>query len=347
MAFYDDEPRHLDLDDLVEAAEANPLLRRVDALCDARAWDDLVELARRCREAYERGKQLWPIAEHIDYRLALEAPPAYAASVLTPAAGRFAFGPLTEVAASTHTFDELAPHLPSPQVAGVVAAERVLRGEVLTGRPEAHAEVLELPMLLEAWEPRYMLATYKAHEIQAPSPEVAQLTAEGSAADAPPIDDDELHRALLDLAGTWVTDSGGRTAAAVVEGGVAAAIGGLGVQSFLIGEIDPREALALMAWAAASGGAHGRRRGAAAGRSAAWWAATELTDLDWPPDPDELAREMGRLRWYRWEPHEMTVPLPGALRGASGGWNLHLAVEDPDDGWSAAIAAEDRSDEGS
>src|SRR5437588_290939 len=252
MAFSDDEPRQLDLDDLVEAAEANPLLRRVDALCDARAWDDLVELARRCREAYERGKQLWPIAEHIDYRLALEAPPAHAASVLTPAAGRFAFGPLTEVAASTHTFDELEPYLPSPQVAGVVAAERVLRGEVLTGRPEAHAEVLELPMHLEAWEPPYMLATYKAHEIQAPSPEVAQLTTEGSAAAAAPIDDDEL------------------------------------------------------------------------------------TGLDWPPDPDELAREMGCLRWYRWEPHEM-----------SGGWNLHLAVEDPDDGWSAAIAAEDRSEESS
>ena len=28
----------------------------------------------------------------------------------------------------------------------------------------------------------------------------------------------------------------------------------------------------------------------------------------------------------------------------TGGRNLHLAVEDPDDGWSAAIAAEDRSD---
>ena len=64
---------------------------------------------------------------------------------------------------------------------------------------------------------------------------------------------------------------------------------------------------------------------------------------------------MDRLRWYRWEPHELTVPLSGAsrgatvpqsgaLRGASGGWNLHLAVEDPDEGWSAAIAAEDRSE---
>src|SRR5205085_1752381 len=253
MAFSDDEPRQLDL---VEAAEANPLLRRVDALCDARAWDDLVQLARRCREAYERGKQLWPIAEHIDYRLALEAPPAYAASVLTPAAGRFAFGPLTEVAASTHTFDELEPHLPTPQVAGVVAAERVLRGEVLAGRPEAHAEVLELPMCIEAWEPSYPLATYRSHEIEAPSPEVGQLSAEG--------------------------------------------------------------------------------RGAAAGRSAAWWAAAELAGLDWPPDPAELAAEIAHLRWHRWEPPELT-----------GGWNLHLAVEDPEEGWSAAIAAEDRSEAGS
>jgi hypothetical protein len=40
----------------------------------------------------------------------------------------------------------------------------------------------------------------------------------------------------------------------------------------------------------------------------------------------------------------MAVPLPGALMGASVGWNLHLAVEDPDEGWSAAIAAEDRSE---
>src|ERR1700704_5375142 len=166
MAYYDEEPRPLDLDDLVEAAEANPLLRRVDALCEARAWDDLVELARRCREAYERGKQLWPIAEHIDYRLALEASAPYAASVLTPAAGRFAFGPLTEVAASTHTFDELAPYLPSPQVAAVGAAKGVLRGEVLTGRPEAHPGVMELPMRLEAWEPPYALPTDKSPENQ-------------------------------------------------------------------------------------------------------------------------------------------------------------------------------------
>ncbi len=334
MEYDDDQPRVPNLDDLVEAAEPNPLLRRVDALCESRSWDELVALARRCREAYERGKQLWPIAEHIDYRLALEAPARYAAEVLTPSAGRFAFGPLTEVAASTHTFDELAPHLPSPQVAGVVAAERVLRGEILAGRPDAHAEVLELPMRLEPWEPPYPVATYKAHEIEAPAPETTAVTGEGTPGEGEPIDDPELLRALLDLAAAWVTGSGGKAEAAVVDGDAAGAIGALGAGPYLIGRIDPREALALMAWAAGSGGAHGRRRGAAAGRSAAWWAATELSGLDWPVNPAELAEELARLRWFRWEPQE----LPG-------GWNLHLAVEDPDDGWSAAIAAEDHATE--
>src|SRR5207245_10005698 len=109
-------------------------------------------------------------AEHIDYRLALEAPPAYAAGVLSPEAGRFAFGPLTEVAASTHTFDDLAAHLPSPQVAGVVAAERVLRGEDLRGRPAAHPAVLELPMALQPWEPSYPLAVYRAREGERAAP---------------------------------------------------------------------------------------------------------------------------------------------------------------------------------
>src|SRR5438309_1977565 len=229
MAFYDDEPRPLGLDDLVEAAEANPLLRRVDELCDARAWDDLVELARRCREAYERGKQLWPIAEHIDYRLALEAPPRYAAAVLTPTAGRFAFGPLTEVAASTHTFDALVAHLPSPQVAGVVAAERVLRGEDLRGRPDAHAEVLELPMALQPWEPSYPLAVYRAHEVELASPEVTALTTLGRQEPGKPVEEPELTRSLLDLVAAWVTGSGARAEAAVVDGPAEAAIGASGV----------------------------------------------------------------------------------------------------------------------
>jgi hypothetical protein len=319
-------------DDLIEAAQPNPLLRRVDGLCSARAWDDLVELARRCREAVERGKQLWPIAEHIDYRLALEAPGPYAASVLTPEAGRFAPGPLTEVAASTHSFDELADHLASPQVTGVVAAERVVRGEDLRGRSDAHPEILELPLALQGWEPSYVVPVYKPDDIAVPSVELAPLSYEGRAAPGEPIDDPELSRSLLDLVATWVSSSNGRADVAVVDGPPAASIDALGEQSFLLGEIEAAQSLQLMAWAAASGGAYGRRRGAALGRSAAWWAVSMLGQLEWPPAPAELADRLANLRWYRWEP-----------RRPVGGWNLHLAFEDPRAGWSAAIAAEDRA----
>lgn len=325
-----DTPGAAPVDDLLEAAQPSPLLARVDGLCSSRDWDDLVELARRCREAYERGKQLWPIAEYIDYRLALEAPARYAAAVLTPTAGRFALGPLTEVAAFAHTFEELAPHVPSPQVAGVLAAERVLRGEDLTGHPGALAEVMELPLRLEPWEPAYALATYKASEMEAPMPDVAALTEEAQGLPAEVFDEPEVSRALLDLVTTWLTGSSGRAEAVVAEGAAAGAIGALGARSYLVGAITPGEAMALMAWAGASGGAHGRRRGAAAGRSVAWWAAAALTDHPWPPDPAELAGDIARLRWFRWEPPWVT-----------GGWNLHLAVEDPEEGWGAALLAED------
>lgn len=318
--------------DLVEAAEPNPLLRRVDGLCGTRAWDELVELARRCREAVERGKQLWPVAEHIDFRLALEAPASYAAAALTRSAGRFAPGPLTEVAASTHPFDDLRPHLSTPQLLGVIAAERVLRGEDLRSRPDAHPEMFELPMALLPWEPQYPLATYHAGRVEVPSPPLPPVAAEITAVPGAAVDDPDLTRALLDLVAGWVSESAARADATVVAGPAPAAVAALGASSFRATEIAPGQALAWMAWAAASGGAHGRRRGAAAGRSSAWWAAAALCDLDWPPDPDVLSEELGRLRWYRWDP------------GRPGGWQLHLAVEDPAGEWAAAIAAEDRAE---
>lgn len=319
--------------ELVEAAQANPLLRRVDGLCAARQWDGLVELARRCREAVERGKQLWPIAENIDYRLALEAPPRFAAAVLTPNAGRFAFGPLTEVAASTRTFDQLCPFLKSPQVAGVVSAERAIRGEDLCAHAEAHPEIMELPLVLQSWEPEYIVPTYRSDKIIVPSVELAPLSRQVDAPGGEVIDDEELVRSLLDLVATWVDSSNGLAEAVSVDGNACAAVSALGEESFAIGEISPETALALMGWAGASGGAHGRRRGAAAGRSAAWWAMSTLCSLEWPPDPQELGEEIACLKWYRWEPLR---PL--------GGWSLNLAVEDPEGGWAAALGAEDRAE---
>jgi hypothetical protein len=322
-----------DIEDLLEAAEPNPLLFRVDAFVANRDWDGLVVLAERCRQAVERGKQLWPIAEHIDYRLALEAPGPYAAAVLGPDAGRFALGPLTEVAASTHSFNELANHIASPQTAGLVAAERVVRGEDLRSFPGTFQETVELPLVLSDWEPAYPLAVYRASKAVFPDPAVQPELAAGNPEPFELIDDEESRVALMGLVDVWVSQSNGTVEVSTVEGSASGAVTALGQEEFTIGEISPAEAVALMSWAAASGGAHGRRRGAAFGRFAAWWAGTILVDLEWPPDPSQLGETLSWLRWFSWKPAK-------TLKG----WNLHIAAASPE-GWAAAIAASDLVEE--
>lgn len=321
------------IDELLEAAEPNPLLFRVDALAGNRDWDGLVQLAKRCREAVERGKQLWPIAEHIDYRLALEAPGPYAAAVLGPDAGRFALGPLTEVAASTHSFSELADHIRSPQTTGFVAAERVVRAEDLTSIPGTYQETLEMPLVLSDWEPAYPLAVYRASKAVFPDPAVQSEFTEGSPEPFELINDEESRAALMGLVDVWVSQSNGAVEVKIVEGTAAGAVAALGHEEFRIAIITPAEAVAMMAWAAASGGAHGRRRGAAFGRFAAWWAGATLVDMEWPPDPSQLGEALSELDWFLWRPAK-------SLQG----WNLHLAVGSPE-GWAGAIAASDLIDE--
>src|SRR5262249_59833932 len=98
-----------------------------------RQWDRLVELRDRCEQAVARGRQLWPVAAHAEYRLALESPGRWAATMLVEGAGRFAPGPLPEVAASTHEWADLAPHAPNGPPSVLAAHERVVRGEDLIG----------------------------------------------------------------------------------------------------------------------------------------------------------------------------------------------------------------------
>jgi hypothetical protein len=319
------------LNELIEAADLNGLLRAVDGLCSARAWEDLLDLADRCEEAIERGKQLWPIAAHVDYRLALEAPGEYAARVLHPDVGRFSHGPLTEVVASSHRWEEIAPYIDTPQIAAYVAQERVLRGENLDGDEHAHAEVLELPLHLEPWEPTYTLATFRSDHVEVPEPwEPRTPMRPATPEPGRSLDEPELVEAWLDVVEPWTTESNGAAAAAVVEGDARAAAAVLGYGRIVIGALEPEEALQRIAWAAASGGAHGRRRGGAFGRLTAWYLGVQLTDLAWPPAPDELGREIARLRWHRWD-EEMEEQ----------GWILRLAVDDPEHGWAAAISATD------
>ncbi|HEX2049535.1 MAG TPA: DUF6183 family protein [Actinomycetota bacterium] len=319
------------LAELIEAADLNALLRAVDGLCAARAWDDLVELADRCEEAVERGKQLWPIADHVDYRLALEAPGEYAGQVLVPAVGRFSHGPLTEVAASTHTWAELADHVDFPQAAAYTAQERVLRGEVLDGDERAHPEIVELPLHLEPWEPTYALARFGPTYVEVAEPwDPAAPLAEADVVAGEPLDDPDVTEVLVDLVQPWTHESNGAARAVVVEGDAVAAASHLTYGTLRVGPLRADEALQRMAWAAASGGAHGRRRGAALGRFLAWYAAAVLGALPWPSDPGALGAAVGELRWYRWDEGE-----------PERGWVLRLAVEDRDHGWAAAVAATD------
>jgi hypothetical protein len=324
------------LESLVERGDLDELTREVDRRCDGQDWDGLVELASRCRAAVQRGKQLWPVASHIEYRLALEAPGRWAAACLQAGAGRFALGPLPEVAASRHRWSELAPHVPSTPAAAMAAQERVVRGEDLSADARAAdlPPVLDLPLVLLPWEPNYAVASYEADRIEAPYPTVqpGQAVPAGRIEAGEQLADPLTVAALADLTSVWTSASDGRSSAVAVDGGAAAAVRALGAPVPSLRPVSGSDALAVMAWAAASGGAHGRRRGAAAGRFAAWWALAALGGLvdDWPVPPVELGAVANELRWYLWDAGEPET-----------GWVLRLAVEDPEAGLAWAVAAVD------
>jgi hypothetical protein len=319
-------------EELVELGDLDELVRQVGRLVDSGDWDGLVDLRDRCRRAMERGRQLWPAASLAEYRLALDAPGRWAASVLEPGAGRFALGPLSEVAASTHRWEALAPHVPSTPQAALAAHERVVRDEDLTGDDRIDRQVLELPLVLEPWEPRYPVAEYKASEVDFGHPPAVDRWQHYEAEPALVVDDAEASRALVELATAWVTESNGRAEAVAVKGDATGALAALGAQHGRLAEVHAPHALAAMAWTAASGGAHGRRRGMASGRFSAWWALAALAGRldDWPVPPDELGAAAQRFRWYRWDVGEPET-----------GWSLRLAVEDPQRGRAWALSAID------
>jgi hypothetical protein len=322
------------LREAIEAGDLDELIILVNAFCLDAEWDLVEDLARRARAAFEeRGRQLWPAAAHADYRLALEAPARWAAATVEPGRGRFAPGPLTEVAASTHTWAELADHLPPGPLRGLVAQERVLRGEDL--RAEASLADSELPPVLQPWEPEYPLATYRPEGGEFPAPPLhpgPAVAVEPGAYKA--VDDEEARRALLDLAAAWTTESAGTAKAAAVVGDAQAAARALDIGVTSVARLEAPEALALAAWAAASGGAHGRRRGMAAGRFATWWALTVLAGLaeHWPPEPEELGQAVAEMSFFTFA-DETSPPT---------GWRLALVVEDPLEELAWAVWAVDR-----
>lgn len=321
--------------DVLEAIEANDparLIRLIDGMCSSRSWDDLVDLAFRCRRAVDSGKQLWGVAYHADYRLALEGPAEYAAAVAATGGGGFTLGPLTEVAAMHHTWQDLEPHLPEGTTRTLIAHERVVHGENLAHVTGIDCRLLDIPLELAHWEPRYATAAYRSDRANHPTPPAPPLMKRDLDAGGIVLDHPEETEALLALTDTWTTESNGRSEAVAVEGSALEAIGALGPRSTRIAEVGLGEAVAWMAWAAASGGAHGKRPGAAAGRFAAWWAIAALGNLldPWPPDPEELGEAGKSIRWYLWDD-----------LAPSTGWSLRIAAEDPEEGLAWALSASD------
>jgi len=321
-----------DIRELIEASDLDGLVRHADALVARRDWPGLVEMGDLCREATERGKQVWGAAHFSEFRLALDAPAEFALPVLKPGAGRFALGPLWEVAASTHTWAELST-IEDPALRALIAHERLLRGDDI-GDVALDRTVVDVPNELAPWEPQYPVAVYKSDRADFPELEVLSPSSWVELPhDAGPTNaEDAPVRTLLDLVEPWLESSNGRGEGVAVDGTGLDAIRALGPRRVRYEAISLQQAMAVMTWTGASGGAHGRRRGSPVGRALAWWALAVLSGLDddWPIEATELGEAGGELRWYIWDPGDQV-----------GGWHFHLAVEDPDDGLAWAVTAVD------
>jgi hypothetical protein len=209
-----------------------------------------------------------------------------------------------------------------------------------------------MPVELLSFEPTYCLAKYHKHSIEVTEPwDPRQPMALVQSRPTDELDEPELTEALLELVTPWLTESNGIARAVVVEGDAVAAVSCLTGDEFRIGPLTTEEALQRMAWAASSGGAHGRRRGAALGRFTSLYTGALITDLAWPPTFDELGDGLGELNFCRWEEDSAPPKAVAEVRSdrppddpaasSSGGWLLHLAIEDPEQGWAAAISATD------
>lgn len=327
-------PTDRSLSSLIAANDLDEILREIDAICARRDWDALRDLRDRCDRALDRGFQLWPASHHAAYRLALEAPGEWAATVLEDGAARFAPGPLPEVAAQWHDWADLEPWVPHGPAAALALHERVVRGEDLRGAPLPGPDPLELPLELQVWEPVYPVAEYRSDGARFPSPPVPEFRSQPVAMPSRPFDDPDACAALLALVRGWTDGSAATARAVAVDGDAAGAVANLDPGVSRMARITGAEALAWMGWAAACGGAHGRRRGAATGRMDAWLAVAAISGLDgWPVDPDELGAALGLLDWWLWEP---STPVSG--------WSLHLAVDDGETGEAWALAAHDPAD---
>lgn len=321
------------LSPLIESSDLAGLTRHIDGVCSRRDWAELVDLRDRCEEAVERGKQVWAIAQFAEYRLALEAPveASFAAGVFADGKGRFALGPLWEVAASTHPWTDFLPFDIPPTVKTMIGHERAIRGDSVAAT-DIDPHVLTVPVTIQRWEPAYPVAKYTSDRAVFPD-DIFDIDMEWTdlAEAGDPQDEDGVCHAMMELVKPWWEDSLGKSEAITVDGTIEEAIRALGPQRARIADVDAATAMEAMVWAGASGGGHGRRRGTPTGRAGAWWVLLEALGYEDPPeDLGVLGEEADEMRWVLWDPGDRI-----------GGWNLHIGIEDPDDGIAWILSAVD------
>lgn len=318
------------LDELVHRADLDGLVRHVDDTCSARDWEHLLRIRNSARSAVETGRQLWPIATLANYRLALWAPADLAVRALDDTARTFMPGPVSEILAVHHTWTDLEPFLAPSHDRSLFAHERSLRGDDID---PAEPSLIDIPVALQDWEPRYAPASYDDDGVVTDAPLLPRPTEHLRSAAGEQVDDPETTMAFRTLLDPWTSQSNGSARCVTAEGGVHEALHALGVDECSAGRLDARTGLEVLAWAGASGGAHGRRRGLASGRSHAWWFLSVFTGLDedWPCDPDELGGVISGLEWWQWSAPE------------NGGWNVNLVIVDNAEGLACALHAHDRT----
>jgi hypothetical protein len=314
---------------LIESSDLDGLVRFIDGLVTVRDWSGIEIVRDRCREAVERGKQVWGPAEYAEYRLALDGPPERAVAVLGDGKGRYGPGPLWEVAASRHSWDQLQSLVTVPTLRALIGHERSIRGDdVAPDSVDRH--ILEIPPTIEPWEPVYPTAVYRADGADFPEGDRSPLVWTDLPSTFAVVDDEGAGEALQGLVRPWWDESSGHADVVQVEDGALGAIRALGPHRARVADVTLAEALSAMVWTGASGGAFGSRRGTPVGRTLAWWVLAALLGYDEIPEDPAVLEEAAEFRWVLWDPGD-----------AVGGWALHLAVEDPQDGTAWAISAVD------
>ncbi len=325
----------VELDELIDRADLDGLIRLIDATCERRDWQELFNIRNACRAAVHSGRQLWPAATLAEYRLALRAPAAWATEVLGSEASRFTLGPLTEVVAQQHSWAELASRLPYAPHSTFVAYECALRGHIIE-QPDALFPALEIPIQCDSWEPRYQLAEYADNEATFPAPPLpTTISAEFvSTVSTQRLEVSVVTQATHHLVEAWTGQSNGRCHTAMATGNALNALGALGVTSANLRRLSSDSAMAWMAWAGASGGAYGRRRGAATGRLSAWWMLAALSNSlsTWPLTSDEANDIAEQWTWWWWDADEPAT-----------GWQLQLVAHNDSTNQAWAVSARDAS----